>query len=127
VPPGVPLGALRVAGEDAAGACAAAVSALNSVCGCAAGAGRLPFDDATIDTVVSTLVLCTVDAPDVALREIGRVLGPDGQLLFLEHVRSDSPTLALVIGRATSGVVTRPGPSGPSRPGSRVAVTGSAV
>jgi hypothetical protein len=34
-----------------------------------ARAERLPFGDATIDTVVSTLVLCTVDAPDVALRE----------------------------------------------------------
>ena len=59
-----------------------------------AQAQRLPFGDATIDTVVSTLVLCTVDAPDVALREIGRVLRADGQLLFIEHVRSDSPLLA---------------------------------
>jgi ubiquinone/menaquinone biosynthesis C-methylase UbiE len=55
---------------------------------------RLPFGDATIDTVVSTLVLCTVDAPDVALREIRRVLRADGQLLFIEHVRSESPLLA---------------------------------
>ena len=59
-----------------------------------AGAEQLPFADATIDTVVSTLVLCTVDAPEEALREIARVLRPDGQLLFIEHVRSDSPTLA---------------------------------
>ena len=59
-----------------------------------AGAEQLPFDDATIDTVVSTLVLCTVDAPDAALREIRRVLRPAGQLLFIEHVRSDSPLLA---------------------------------
>jgi ubiquinone/menaquinone biosynthesis C-methylase UbiE len=55
---------------------------------------QLPFADASVDTVVSTLVLCTVDAPDVALREIKRVLRPDGRLLFLEHVRSDSPRLA---------------------------------
>jgi ubiquinone/menaquinone biosynthesis C-methylase UbiE len=59
-----------------------------------AGAEQLPFGDATIDTVVSTLVLCTVDAPEAALREIGRVLRPDGQLLFIEHVRSESPALA---------------------------------
>jgi ubiquinone/menaquinone biosynthesis C-methylase UbiE len=59
-----------------------------------ASAEQLPFNDASVDTVVSTLVLCTVDAPDAALREIGRVLRPDGQLLFIEHVRSDSPTLA---------------------------------
>jgi SAM-dependent methyltransferase len=59
-----------------------------------APAERLPFPDRSVDTVVSTLVLCTVDAPDAALREITRVLRPDGQLLFLEHVRSQSPTLA---------------------------------
>lgn len=59
-----------------------------------APAERLPFADGSVDTVVSTFVLCTVDAPHVALREIARVLRPDGQLLFLEHVRSESPTLA---------------------------------
>ena len=59
-----------------------------------APAEQLPFADASIDTVVSTLVLCTVDAPALALREIGRVLRPNGQLLFIEHVRSDSPLLA---------------------------------
>lgn len=57
-------------------------------------AERLPFDDASVDTVVSTLVLCTVDDPDRALREIARVLRSDGQFLFIEHVRSDSPGLA---------------------------------
>jgi SAM-dependent methyltransferase len=59
-----------------------------------APAEQLPFADASIDTVVSTLVLCTVNAADLALREIGRVLRPNGQLLFIEHVRSDSPLLA---------------------------------
>jgi SAM-dependent methyltransferase len=58
-----------------------------------APAERLPFADGSVDTVVSTFVLCTVDAPDLALREIARVLRPDGQLLFIEHVRSESPTL----------------------------------
>lgn len=59
-----------------------------------APAERLPFEDGSVDTVVSTLVLCTVDAPDLALREIARVLRSDGQLLFIEHVRSESPRLA---------------------------------
>jgi SAM-dependent methyltransferase len=59
-----------------------------------ASAERLPFADETVDTVVSTLVLCTVEAPDLALREIGRVLRPGGRLLFLEHVRSESARLA---------------------------------
>ena len=59
-----------------------------------APAEELPLADASVDTIVSTFVLCTVDAPDVALSEIARVLRPDGQLLFIEHVRSDSPMLA---------------------------------
>ena len=59
-----------------------------------APAELLPFADGSVDTVVSTFVLCTVEAPDIALREMARVLRPDGQLLFLEHVRSESPTLA---------------------------------
>jgi SAM-dependent methyltransferase len=56
-----------------------------------ATAERLPFADGAVDTVVTTLVLCTVDAPELALREIGRVLAPAGQLLFIEHVRASSP------------------------------------
>jgi ubiquinone/menaquinone biosynthesis C-methylase UbiE len=59
-----------------------------------APAERLPFPDQSVDTVVTTFVLCTVDAPSLALREIARVLHPDGQLLFLEHVRAATPRLA---------------------------------
>ena len=59
-----------------------------------AGAEELPFPDGRFDTVVSTLVLCTVADPLRALREVWRVLKPDGQLLFIEHVRSDDPRLA---------------------------------
>ncbi len=54
-----------------------------------AAAEELPFPDASFDTVVSTLVLCTVAAPRRALAEVARVLRPGGQLLFLEHVRAD--------------------------------------
>ena len=53
-----------------------------------APAERLPFDDASFDTVVSTLVFCTVRDPERAASEVGRVLRPDGALLYLEHVRS---------------------------------------
>jgi ubiquinone/menaquinone biosynthesis C-methylase UbiE len=60
----------------------------------AAPAECLPLADACVDTVVSTLVLCTVDDPEGALREIARVLRPDGQLLFIEHVRASSRFLA---------------------------------
>jgi len=59
-----------------------------------APAERLPFGDASVDTVVATLVLCTVEEPERALREVARVLRPEGQLLFIEHVRSRSRFLA---------------------------------
>jgi ubiquinone/menaquinone biosynthesis C-methylase UbiE len=59
-----------------------------------APAEQLPFEDASFDFVVSTLVLCTVSDPARALAEIHRVLKPEGQLLFVEHVRSDSDKLA---------------------------------
>lgn len=59
-----------------------------------APAEELPFDDASVDTVVSTLVLCTVENPHRALSEIARVLRPGGSLLFAEHVRSASPRAA---------------------------------
>lgn len=60
----------------------------------AAGAESLPFPDASFDTVVSTLVLCTVDDVDRSLAEIRRVLRPGGTLLLIEHVRADSASLA---------------------------------
>jgi len=53
-----------------------------------AGAESLPFPDDSFDTVVSTLVLCTVAHPDAALAEVRRVLAPEGVLAFYEHVRS---------------------------------------
>jgi ubiquinone/menaquinone biosynthesis C-methylase UbiE len=60
----------------------------------AAPAERLPFEDASVDTVVSTMVLCTVADAKAAVDEVRRVLRPDGRLLFIEHVRADSTRLA---------------------------------
>lgn len=58
-----------------------------------ASAEQLPFDDGAFDTVVVCLVLCTVDEPRRALQEAHRVLAPDGQLLMLEHMRSERPAV----------------------------------
>ena len=59
-----------------------------------AAAETLPIRDATVDTVVCTLVLCSVSNPQAVLREVARVLKPRGRLLFIEHVRARSARLA---------------------------------
>ncbi len=59
-----------------------------------APAEDLPFDDGSFDTVVATLVLCTVADPERSLAEARRVLVEGGALLFLEHVRSQNPRRA---------------------------------
>lgn len=59
-----------------------------------APAEALPFGDASFDTAVFTLVLCTVPDPAAALAEAARVLKPGGRLLFVEHVRSEDAGLA---------------------------------
>ena len=51
-------------------------------------AESVPTADASVDVVVSSLVLCSVADQSVALAEVVRVLRPGGLLLFYEHVRS---------------------------------------
>ncbi|HVP75926.1 MAG TPA: class I SAM-dependent methyltransferase [Gaiellaceae bacterium] len=59
-----------------------------------ARAEELPLEDGQFDVAVSTLVLCGVEDQERALGELRRVLKPGGELLFIEHVRSDEPGLA---------------------------------
>lgn len=54
-------------------------------------AGRLPFADETFDSVTSTWTLCSIADVSSALKEIRRVLKPEGQFIFMEHGRSDNP------------------------------------
>ena len=58
-----------------------------------APAEELPFPSGSFDTVVSTMVLCTVADVDAALSEIVRVLRPGGRLIFIEHVHADGTRL----------------------------------
>lgn len=54
-----------------------------------ANAEALPFRPGSFDTVVSSLVFCSVAEPERGLAEIDRVLGPEGSLRMLEHVRRE--------------------------------------
>jgi ubiquinone/menaquinone biosynthesis C-methylase UbiE len=56
---------------------------------CLTDAEALPFRDRCFDTVVSSLSTCTFPNPANALQEMTRVSKPSGQILLLEHGRSD--------------------------------------
>ena len=51
---------------------------------------KLPFDDASFDCVVTTLVLCMVDDLERVVSETRRVIRPGGSFLFYEHVVSSN-------------------------------------
>ena len=57
---------------------------------------RLPFADASFDTVITSLALCSVQDQAATLAEIARVLRPGGTFRFMEHVRSQHATVALL-------------------------------
>jgi len=56
----------------------------------------LPFRDGSFDTVVSGLVFCSVRDAARGLREVRRVLRPQGEFRLLEHVRSQAALGAAV-------------------------------
>jgi SAM-dependent methyltransferase len=56
--------------------------------------GQLPFADASFETVVTTLTLCSLEDPAPALDEMRRVLRPGGRYHFFEHGRSDDRRIA---------------------------------
>ena len=97
-----------------------------------APAEALPFPDDSFDTAVATLALCTVDDPHRAIGELRRVLRPGGQLLFLEHVRSDDPKLArwqdraIPLWRRSVTAVTATGRQ-PTRSGTRASRSRSSI
>lgn len=67
----------------------------------AGSAEALPFATGVFDTVVATLVFCTIPDPAKALAEVSRVLAPEGRFLMLEHVRSTTPLLGVLLDAAT--------------------------
>ncbi len=61
-----------------------------------ADAERLPFADASFDSVAFNLCLCTIPDPERAIREALRVARPGARMVFLEHVRSHLLPVALL-------------------------------
>lgn len=59
----------------------------------------LSFMDETFDTVLSSLVFCTVSDPVKGLGELHRVLRSGGKLLMLEHVGSKRRLLRRIMDR----------------------------
>lgn len=48
-------------------------------------AERIPYPDRTFDSVLMTYTLCSIPDPVSALKEMHRVLKPEGRLVFCEH------------------------------------------
>lgn len=57
----------------------------------------LSFPDNSFDTAIATFVFCSVPDPVLGLKELRRVVKPDGQILLLEHVRIDRPVIGLLM------------------------------
>lgn len=62
---------------------------------------NLPFSDEAFDTVVFTLVFCSVPDVERGLSEIRRVLKPGGRVVFIEHVLSDREPAKTVLNALT--------------------------
>ena len=60
-------------------------------------AQNLGFNDESFDTVVASLVFCTVPDPVKGLIEIARVVKPNGKVVLLEHVLSSNLYLGLIM------------------------------
>jgi len=59
-------------------------------------AEKIPLADNSIDSVISTWTFCSIPNPEIALREIFRILKPNGKFIFIEHGKSDKNFIAKI-------------------------------
>ncbi len=79
-------------------------------------AEQIPLDDASVDTVLATLVLCSVEDQARVLSEIKRVLKPGGRFAFFEHIAARPRTVTRFAQRlSTIWRRRRPGECDPVR------------
>lgn len=64
-------------------------------------AQSLEFEDASFDTVVATLVFCSIPHPEIAISEVFRVLKPGGKFLLMEHVRRNTLVIGTILDLCT--------------------------
>lgn len=98
--PRYPAG-LRLAGVDLSPAMLAIAAARGTELGLAvtlaqASADALPFADASFDTVICLIALCSIPDDRAAISEMFRVLRPGGQLVLLDHVASSHPVVLAI-------------------------------
>lgn len=60
-------------------------------------AQHMDFADHTFDYVVATCVYCSVPDPLQGMKEMARVVKPDGEIRLLEHMRSDNPVVGKIM------------------------------
>ena len=85
---------------------------------------ELPYDDGSFTTVAATCVFCSVADPVAGLREVARVVRPDGQILLLEHVRPRNRVLGWIADRLAPFVSRVMGPDINRRTEDNVAAAG---
>jgi ubiquinone/menaquinone biosynthesis C-methylase UbiE len=70
-------------------------------------AEHIPLRDNSVDAVISTIVLCSVQDQDQVLAEVRRVLRPGGTFVFCEHVAAPRQTWARRCQRAVAPLSRR--------------------
>jgi len=72
-----------------------------------AHAESIPLPDHSVDAVVGTYVLCSVDDPAATLAEVRRVLVPGGRVIFVDHVIAPPGTLKRAVQRVATPISKR--------------------